>query len=201
MLKKYIFAILRKVRVFLVTVRKRKYLEFGENLHLGANVRLWAPNKIQIGKNVYIGKDTHIECDTIIEDNTLLANRVALIGRNDHDYRCLGIPVRFAPWIGNSSQESQVRTKVEIGTDVWVGFGAIVLSGVTIGRGSIIAAGSVVTKDIPEYSIAGGVPAKVIRNRFNKEEIILHEKMMEKGEFEYSLMGLEFSTIKPGTNN
>ncbi|MRS03355.1 hypothetical protein EG832_09060 [bacterium] len=64
---------------------------------------------------------------------------------------------------------------VFIEDDVWVGAGAIILKGVTIGRGSIIAAGAVVTHSVKPYSITGGVPAKLIRFRWTTEEIIQHE--------------------------
>ena len=58
---------------------------------------------------------------------------------------------------------------VTIGDDVWIGFGACVLPGVSVGRGSIVAAGAVVTKDVPDWTIVGGVPAKVIGSRNRPE--------------------------------
>lgn len=61
--------------------------------------------------------------------------------------------------------------KIEIGNDVWIGQRVIVMDGVTIGNGSIIGSGAVVTKDVPPYSIVGGVPAKVIKYRFPQEMI------------------------------
>ena len=64
---------------------------------------------------------------------------------------------------------------VVIEDDVWVGANVIILKGVTIGRGSVVAAGAVVTKSCPPYSIIGGVPAKVLKNRFTPEEMKLHE--------------------------
>lgn len=69
--------------------------------------------------------------------------------------------------------------------DVWIGFGSIILSGVKIGRGSVVAAGSVVTKDIPPYAIVGGTPAKIIKYRFSKKTIkklngIVYSKMDKK---------------------
>lgn len=64
-----------------------------------------------------------------------------------------------------------------IGNDVWIGYGAYVSSGITIGNGAIIAARSVVTKDVPAYSIVAGVPAKVIRMRFPTEIIDLAERV------------------------
>jgi acetyltransferase-like isoleucine patch superfamily enzyme len=63
--------------------------------------------------------------------------------------------------------------------DVWIGTRAMILKGVTIGRGSIIAAGAVVTKDVEPYSIVGGVPAKLIKKRFTPEQIHEHESLME----------------------
>jgi len=58
---------------------------------------------------------------------------------------------------------------ITIGSDVWIGEGAMIMGGVTIGHGAVIASRSVVTKDIPPYAIAAGVPAKIIRYRFNEE--------------------------------
>ena len=62
--------------------------------------------------------------------------------------------------------------------DVWIGARAIILKGVTIGKGSVVGAGAVVTKTIPPYSIVGGVPAKILRRRFSNEEIIKHESIL-----------------------
>lgn len=73
--------------------------------------------------------------------------------------------------------DEQNKTPVIIGNDVWIGYGAILLAGVTIGNGAIIAAGAVVTKDVPPYTIVGGVPAKTIRKRFSDEEITLLEEI------------------------
>lgn len=58
---------------------------------------------------------------------------------------------------------------VKIGNDVWIGYGVTIVNNVTVGDGAVIAAGSVVTKDVPPYAIVGGVPAKTIRYRFDEE--------------------------------
>ena len=56
----------------------------------------------------------------------------------------------------------------EFGIDCWIGAGAIILKGVSVGNGSVVAAGSVVTKDVPDYSVVGGVPARIIKMRFHE---------------------------------
>ena len=68
-----------------------------------------------------------------------------------------------------------------IGNDVWIGSNVTILGGITIGHGAIVATGAVVTKDVPPYSVVGGVPAKVIRYRFSEEKIqeLLDEKWWE----------------------
>jgi acetyltransferase-like isoleucine patch superfamily enzyme len=66
---------------------------------------------------------------------------------------------------------------VTLGNDVWVGANALILGGVTVGHGAVIAAGAVVTKDVPDYAVVGGVPAKVIKYRFTEEEIALLLKL------------------------
>ena len=63
------------------------------------------------------------------------------------------------------------RGDITVGNDVWIGYEAVILSGVTIGDGAIVAARSVVTKDVPPYTIVGGVPARPIRQRFDQETI------------------------------
>ncbi len=61
--------------------------------------------------------------------------------------------------------------RVKIGNDVWIGANAIVFDGISIGDGAVIAAGAVVTKDVPSYAIVGGVPGKILRMRFDDERI------------------------------
>ena len=83
-------------------------------------------------------------------------------------------PLFFEEWDlekENVAQAWDQKGDIIIGNDVWIGYEAVVLSGVTIGDGAVIGCRAVVTKDIPPYTIVGGVPAKPIRKRFDEETI------------------------------
>lgn len=117
---------------------------------------------ITIGNNVQFGLKCFIDAPISVGNNVLFAGNVHVIGKHDHDFSILGQTI----WQGKRGEEK--ATIVE--DDVWIGHGSILLGGITVGKGSIIAAGSVVTKDIPPCEIWGGNPAKFIKNRFSTEE-------------------------------
>lgn len=75
---------------------------------------------------------------------------------------------RFAEY---SYGDESRHTAIKVGNDVWIGDSALIIAGVKIGDGAVIAAGSVVTRDVPPYAIVGGVPAKIIKYRFNEKQI------------------------------
>ncbi|MCF8296158.1 MAG: hypothetical protein K9J13_01315 [Saprospiraceae bacterium] len=144
--------------------------------HSGIRVRIWGKKNITIGKNFYIGRDSQIECNAIIGNNVICGNRVAFVGRYDHNYQQIGVPVRLSSQIRDDDYNWHGLNETTIvEDDVWIGYGSIIMSGVRIKRGSIIAAGSVVTKDVEPYSIYGGVPAKKLKDRFvNKDDLEKH---------------------------
>ena len=83
-------------------------------------------------------------------------------------------PIFFEEWgldVKEVAKAWDNKGDIVVGNDVWIGYEAVILAGVTIGDGAVIGARSVVTKDVPPYTIAGGVPAKTIRKRFNEETI------------------------------
>lgn len=75
----------------------------------------------------------------------------------------------FRTKIMNQLPESFAKGDIVVADDVWIGFGAMIMSGVTIGQGAVVAASTVVTKDVEPYSIVGGVPARIIKYRFTKD--------------------------------
>lgn len=194
-----LLALGRRLQTLLKLAKYRK-IRAGSDLHIGKGSQFWAPDGISIGRGVYIGKNVLVECNAEIGDYVLMANRVSLIGRHDHDFRAIGIPVRFAPWIGSASPPSPYRReKVVVESDVWIGFGAIVLSGTRIGKGAVVAAGAVVSKDVPPYSIVAGNPARVVGQRFPDEIIPVHEASIKEGRFVFSERGYEHWIVQPGT--
>ena len=177
------FALIRKIialirNLYLKRIKYRKY-DIGKNFHCGWGVYFWAKQKLSIGDNFYIGRYSQIECNAIIGDNVILGNHVALVGKYDHNYEQIGVPIRLASQIRDRDYQGKgLDSKIEIENDVWIGYGVILMSGIKIGKGSIIAAGSVVTKDVMPYTIVGGNPAKFIKDRFSKEEINEHERIL-----------------------
>jgi acetyltransferase-like isoleucine patch superfamily enzyme len=179
---RHLLALLRPLWIQLFKLYAiRSNVSVGKNLHLGIGSKVWAPTGMTIGNDVYIGKLCTIECDGEIGDDVLIANSVGIVGRFDHDYTTLGVPIRKAPWIGDRDFGHRGEgTRIVIESDVWIGYGAVVLSGVTVGRGAIVAAGSVVTKDVPRYAIVAGNPAKEVGLRFAPAAARQHEALIAK---------------------
>lgn len=153
-----------------------RHYTIGNNFHCGRGVFLWGKEKIVIGDNFYIGKYSSIETSCIIGDNVIIANHVGIVGRYDHNYQQIGVPIRLASQIRDKDYSWKGLNEItHIGNDVWIGYGAIIMSGVKIGDGCIVAAGSIVTHDTEPYSIYAGVPARKIKDRFNSiDEKIKH---------------------------
>lgn len=126
----------------------------GSTLHTG--VRVFDPRGIKVGEGTIIGYATFIDGRNLVEigSNTDLASEV-MIYNEEHDSSAADFHARSAP--------------VKIGNYVFVGPRAIILPGVTIGEGAVVAAGAVVTKDVAPYTIVGGVPAKIIGERQLKD--------------------------------
>lgn len=156
--------------------------KIGRNFHCGRDTFLWAKDKLEIGDNFYLGKHSSIETNCMIGNNVIIANYVGIVGRYDHNYQQVGVPVRMAMQIRDKDYNWKGTDELTIiGNDVWIGYGAIILSGVKIADGCIIAAGSLVTKDTEPYSVYAGTPAKKVKERFNTEyEKTKHIEMLKK---------------------
>ncbi len=178
--------ICRKGSIHPKTRRSRKFAYFGEDsLIMWPQTTIFNESYISIGRNTLIGKDVALSAGMVpgqqcltdvvvsIGDRCLIGRGSGIVGHlsivigNDvwtghhvyvtdqnHDYRDVDIPI---------SQQSQPERAVVIGDNSWIGHGAVILPGAVIGKHVVIGANSVVTGNIPDYSVAVGSPARVIR--------------------------------------
>ena len=151
-------------------------VKIGSHSFIACNIITKFGGKVCIGKNVYIGGSTTLMCRNSINiaDNVIIANNVIIMDNNNHptapserlkmsmcdDY----IKDELWSWKNVSSKP------VSIEENVWIGRDVRILKGVTVGKGSIIALGSIVTHDVPPYSIVAGNPARVVKTLNPLEE-------------------------------
>lgn len=124
----------------------------GGNLRLSSRVNIYNPEKLTVGKNVYIGYNSYIGGgDVFLDDEVIIGPFCSIVAGNhtmkDGSYR-------YGPYDYG---------RIEIGRGTWLGSHVVITNNVTIGKGCLIAAGSVVTKNLPDFVIAGGVPAKILK--------------------------------------
>ena len=114
-------------------------------------------DKLTVGSNVSINENSYLECKGNVEigDDVMIGHGVSILS-NTHNYDRIAVPM---------NEQGESSEKIKIGNDVWIGAKATVLMGVTVGDHSIIGAHALVNKDVPEYAVVGGVPAKIIRMR------------------------------------
>lgn len=134
-----------------------KYLspKVGVNVNLERKVWIVNWNNVEIGNNSGIGMNSRIG-SVKIGSNVLMGPECCIL-TNNHEFENINKPMRDQGYRGESS--------VTIEDDVWIGQRVIILPGITIGKGSIVGAGSVVTKSVDEFSVIGGNRAKLIRKR------------------------------------
>lgn len=159
-------------------VRKKSFGSFGKNVILTPPNDFGNPSNIFIGDNVGIGgkcfiSATNAKC--IIKENCAIAE-----GFTVHTGNHAQVVGKFVTDITDENKPKGFDKNVVVEEDVWIGCNVTLLSGVTIGRGSIVAAGAVVNKSFLPYSIIGGIPAKFIKFRWDIDEIMEHEMHLYK---------------------
>jgi acetyltransferase-like isoleucine patch superfamily enzyme len=149
---------------------KYRGVTVGKGFHTGKQVTIHGPGVV-VGDYVYVGPHSEIAPQVEIGNYTSLSSYVAFVGE-DHCYDKPGIPIVYS-----GRPESG---KTIIGHDVLIGHAATIFRGVRIGNGAIVGAGAVVTKDVPPYAIVAGVPATIIKYRFDEEGRRVHESMLQQ---------------------
>ncbi len=142
---------------------------FGNNTFIAHRCTLRGHGgKIFIGEHVHISRNSYINGagDVEIGKDTLFGPNV-VIASGGHNFEDLNLPIRL---------QGDEKAKIRIENDVWLGANVCVMPGVFIGKGAVVGAGAVVTKDLPPYSVAAGVPAKIIRNRKENGNVEKDEK-------------------------
>lgn len=161
------------VRLYKAGARKKKW----KKLHPGSDT---IPMNDFNTDNVEIGFGTYGELNVvdfggdkklIIKNYVSIAQNVSFILNADHYTNHISTYPFRVKTLQSQLSESFGKGDITVADDVWIGYGATIMSGVRIGQGAVIAAGSVVTKDVPPYAIVGGVPAQVIKFRFESELI------------------------------
>jgi acetyltransferase-like isoleucine patch superfamily enzyme len=158
----------------------KKNMEVGSNSIIKLGVTVHNPKKIIIGNDCFIGKGTVLYSE--LKDSKLVIKNNVQINRDVHLDYSGGLEIGcnslisegatiFTHSHGYNPRSQPIPKPSKIGEAVWIGSKAMIMSGVNIGDGAIIAAGSIVTKDVMPHSIVGGNPAKLIKVINNKETI------------------------------
>lgn len=144
-------------------------IEIGKDCLLEGTIVLYTnQSKVKIGDRTFIGKDTTIYCYNEVEigNDIMFSWGITLIDTNAHSLKSSDRMNDVVDWKKGAEFKDWSKVsnqKVTIANKSWIGFNSIILKGVTIGEGAIVAAGSVVTKDVAPYTIVGGNPAKCIK--------------------------------------
>lgn len=151
----------RRLRYRTFKISPTSYLAKGSLINCGT----------EMGQYGYIGPGANIPSGVKMGNYVMVGPNLLITGR-DHNYNHAGVPIIFS---GRPADKLCI-----IEDDVWIGANVIIMKGVTIGRGAVVAAGSVVTKDIEAYAVVGGVPAKFLKRRFDSEEARIHDEFLLK---------------------
>jgi len=146
----------------------RSKIVIGDQTLVRGDLRCLSSGNIKIGKRCFVGKNTQIWSDNciIIGDDVLISHNVNIVDTNMHESNHLERAHGFLNLITNGPSKIAGNINsapITIEDNVWINFNSIILKGVTIGKGAIIAAGSLVTKDVPPFAVVAGNPAKIVK--------------------------------------
>lgn len=165
--------IIRLYNRLYVPYYKKKLIACGNNVVFSPANSIFTFSNISIGNFVNIGYGADFvatKSKIIIKDNVVFGPHVSIRG-GDHRFDIVG---KYIIDVTDSEKKPENDADVIFEGDNWIGMNSTILKGCTIGFGSIIAAGAVVTNSVPPFAIVGGVPAKILKYRFTEEEMKEH---------------------------
>lgn len=148
-------SVFSKIRVWYFQNVFKIMAKGGNPSMIGRKIYIANAQRVSFGTGCRLNENVYIEAAQVGND-VLIAPNVSILSR-EHEHQSLDIPI--------SMQGYKEERPVIIGNDVWIGRNAILLAGVKIGNGAIVGAGAVVTKDVPDFAVVGGVPAQIIKSR------------------------------------
>lgn len=158
---------------------RRSVKNCGKNVQFGSDFQAYGIQNIELGNDIGLGADNTMMCTRAkikVGDHVMTGPGVTFI-TGGHRYDIVG---RTMKNIGNDEKLPENDQDIVLEGDNWIGANSTILKGVTVGLGAIIAAGAVVTENVPRYSIVGGVPAKVMKMRFDDEQLSIHRRILNE---------------------
>lgn len=140
---------------------RRIFKHCGKNVDVNRKANFGNGRMVSIGDNSGIGANCRIPNNITIGSNVMMAPDCIILSNVNHKFDRIDVPMR--------EQGVNYTKLTNIGNDVWIGQSVIITPGRTVKDGCVIAAGTVLTKDFPEYSVVGGNPSRLIRNRLSKQ--------------------------------
>ncbi len=165
-----------------------KFKGCGKNVWLGRGGRIGRPHEVSFGSSVFINEGFHISARNLTFGNDIMIGPNLVIECDDHIFDEVGITM-----FENRSKRKIGSVAVE--NDVWIGANVTILKGVVIGEGSVVGAHSVVSKNIPPYTVCVGAPCKPIRKRFSDEGLKEHLRLTDS---EYALSEISLRWAEAG---
>ena len=166
-------------RIIVSSFKYQQLGSAGSKIRIGRRVQANSWHNVYIGSDVSIGQGCLFLCTrakVYIGDHVMFGPNVTVI-TGKHRTDMIG---KYMKSITDEEKSPDDDQDTVFQGDNWIGANATILHGVTIGEGAVIAAGAVVTDDVPPYSIYGGVPARLLKMRFSDTEILEHHQLLQK---------------------
>ena len=165
-----LFIIINKAinKFFIMPAKRRMVYKCGKNVYFGMKSDITGWENVYIGNDVTIGNNCNFmttRAKIYIGDHVMFGPGVRIVTGN----HVIDVPGKYMTEFSDADKRKDDDQDVIFKGDNWIGCNAVILKGVTVGYGAVIAAGAVVVKDVEDYSVVGGNPAKMIKKRFTDD--------------------------------